>query len=159
MLPMKKTPIRAGVWLLFQATLVSGLATVPAFAQYRNEAVIPPSYGVNYGPLVIMLAAGILAGIKCSYIQDVTGEGAGCLGWGGYSLLYLFGIAIPLLPLVWIIWPNLLLSTSRPAKEGVDVDLVKRQYRGKIRLCLGIAYSIFIGIFLASLPWQLLRGK
>ena len=140
-------------------SVVSMAGSVPLFAQYSSVTVQQAPYEVQYGPTVLLIAAGILAGIKCSYISNVTGEGAGCLGWGIYTFLYLIGMAIPLLPLIWIIWPNLLLNTERTPKEGADVDQVKREYRRYIRFYLGIGYAIAVGIFVASLPWQFILRK
>ena len=63
---------------------------------------------------------------------------------GMTTIAYWVGSGIPLVTLVWLIWPNLLLNTRTPARDGIDADAVKREYRGFFRLAAGGLLLVYV---------------
>ncbi len=105
-------------------------------------------------PTVLLIAAVILASIKNSYVEDITGSGLGCAGFGGTTILYWVGTALPIFALVWLIWPRLLLNVRGTVKDGVDVDAARRRYASYFRLAAlgllaiyGVSFLLIIGAF------------
>ena len=121
---------------------------------YKNPYTLPVSAlscdnlavrrKIDVGPILIFGIAFAIAPVLSSYQNALTGKGLGCAGTGGYAIGIVAMSPIPLLPLLFMIWPKWILPRVQKSQLTVDLvagEKIRKEYQGYIRVIFGLVLN------------------